>query len=295
MGPTASGKTTLAIKLAEKLPIDIISVDSAMIYRGMDIGTGKPNAAELKIAPHALIDILDPIESYSAAQFCQEAYSQMEQSIGQGRIPMLVGGTMMYFNALQQGLSQLPAADNVIREKLLAAAEQHGWQDMHARLQKLDPIAARNIHPNDSQRIERALEVIEVTGKAFSAQLIDRKSQLAGWEIKKFALAPANRDILHANIAKRFHAMLALGFIEEVNVLFQRKDLHIGLPSIRSVGYRQIWQFLAGELSKQEMIDKSIAATRQLAKRQFTWLRRWTDLQWLDSDNICSCLYISFI
>lgn len=324
MGPTAAGKTTLAIQIARQLPdpsnaildrpIDIISVDSAMIYRGMDIGTGKPSPAELQQAPHALIDILDPSESYSAALFCHDAYACMEKSIAAGRIPMLVGGTMMYFNALMQGLSDLPQADPQIRARLLAEAKQNGWQYMHNKLQQLDPATAARIHPNDPQRIQRALEVIEITGQPFSQQMQQLQKQphqihpanikqsatagtklpaattssnpLDGWQICKIALAPKSKQQLHDIIAARFHHMLDLGLIDEVATLYNRGDLHIGLPSIRSVGYRQVWQYLAGQHSREEMIDKAIVATRQLAKRQYTWLRRWPDLQWLDSTSL---------
>jgi tRNA dimethylallyltransferase len=283
MGPTAAGKTSLAMRVAKLIPVDIISVDSAMIYQGMDIGTGKPKSNELKMVPHALIDILDPKESYSAAQFCHDAYALMEQSINNKRIPMLVGGTMMYFNSLQQGLSTLPQANPQVRDALLKEGQQHGWKYLHDRLHQLDPIAAQHIHPNDPQRIQRALEVITITGRPFAQQLINKTELLKDWQIQKIVLAPTTRAQLHDFIALRFMQMLEQGFIEEVELLYKRNDLYIGLPSIRSVGYRQIWQYLAGQYTKQEMIDKSIVATRQLAKRQFTWLRKWTDLVWLDN------------
>ena len=289
MGPTASGKTALAIAISQQLPVDIISVDSALIYRGMDIGTGKPAAAILQTIPHALVNILDPAASYSAAQFCEDAYRCMQASIARGRVPLLVGGTMMYFHALQHGLSELPATNWSRRAELQQELAHYGSAVLHARLHRLDPVAAVKIHPNDPQRILRALEVIAATGRTFSSQLIERQQLLKDWRIKKIAVAPQARQTLHHHIEQRFYAMLEQGFVAEVAGLIERGDLHVGLPSMRAVGYRQIWQHLHGELSYQEMVTKSIAATRQLAKRQFTWARRWDDLLWQDSGTVDLC------
>ena len=285
MGPTAAGKTSLAIKLATQFPIDIISVDSAMIYTGMNIGTGKPNATELGLAPHALIDILDPSQIYSAADFCKAALHHMQQSHSNARIPVLVGGSMMYFKALQYGLSNLPAQNQELRDQILQQAAQFGWEHLHNKLAKLDLDTARRIHRNDSQRIQRALEIIYLTGMPMSESLNKHASPLAEWQIHLFALAPSTRATLHANIQARFNTMLQQGFIAEVQDLFKRSDLHINLPALRAVGYRQIWEYLNNHTSCTAMQDKVLAATRQLAKRQLTWLRSWDNLTWLESNN----------
>lgn len=284
MGPTASGKTALAIELAKKHPIDLISVDSAMIYKGMDIGTAKPAPEILKEFPHKLIDIKDPSEPYSVADFYHDARREIEASLAKGRIPLLVGGTMLYFNALRKGLSHLPEANEVIREQLLHEAQSLGWPALHKRLTKIDPIAADKIKPTDSQRIQRALEVYELTGKPLS-ELWQPGMEPLPYEILAFAIAPEDRKTLHDRIAKRFKQMISQGFVEEVAKLKERSDLSEKLPSIRCVGYRQIWQHLNGELSLDEAVEKSIVSTRQLAKRQFTWLRAWPDLTWLGSDR----------
>ncbi len=273
MGPTASGKTDLAVELVERLPFEIISVDSAMVYRGMDVGTAKPEPELLARAPHRLIDILDPVERYSAARFREDALREMAAITASGRIPLLVGGTGLYFRALEQGLSALPDADPQLRARLEAEAAREGWAALHLRLVQVDPEAAARIHPNDPQRLQRALEVYELTGRPLSELQRVRGVPLP-YRLAKIALVPAERSLLHRRIADRFEAMLASGLIEEVERLFRRPDLGPELPSIRSVGYRQVWGHLAGEYGREEMIQRGIAATRQLAKRQLTWLRR---------------------
>ncbi|WP_434341399.1 tRNA (adenosine(37)-N6)-dimethylallyltransferase MiaA [Motilimonas cestriensis] len=277
MGPTASGKTDLAIEIAQRMPCDVISVDSALIYRGMDIGTAKPTAEELVKAPHQLIDILDPSESYSAADFRRDALALMEQSISKGRTPLLVGGTMLYFKALLEGLSPLPEADTAIRAEIEQQAETLGWQALHDELMAIDPVAANRIHPNDPQRLSRALEVYRLTGKTLT-ELTKTKAPPLPYQVHQFALMSDDRQTLHQRIEQRYMKMLEAGFEDEVRALYARGDLHIDLPSMRSVGYRQMWQYLAGELSHQEMVYRGVVATRQLAKRQITWLRGWSDL-----------------
>jgi tRNA dimethylallyltransferase len=284
MGPTASGKTQLAIDLVQRLPCEIISVDSAMVYRGMDIGTAKPTAAVLKIAPHRLLNIRDPAEAYSAAQFCDDALREVEDIIAQGKIPLLVGGTMMYFRALQKGLSDLPSANAEIREKLTSEALQCGWPAMHERLVMIDPVAAQRIHPHDSQRIQRALEVYEISGKNLTSWQQQGAKSLFQYQVINLAVSPVDRAVLHERIAQRFAAMLAEGFMDEVQRLFQRGDLTLETPAIRSVGYRQAWEYLLGQYSFETMQEKAVIATRQLAKRQLTWLRHWPqELRWFDS------------
>lgn len=283
MGPTASGKTDLAIALRQELPVEVISVDSALIYKGMDIGTAKPSKAELALAPHRLIDILDPAESYSAMNFHSDALREMADITSQGKIPLLVGGTMLYYKALLEGLSPLPSADPTIRAEIEARAEQHGWAVLHQELVKIDPVAGARINPNDSQRINRALEVFYITGKTMT-ELTAQQGETLPYNILQFAIAPQDRAVLHQRIEQRFHKMIDLGFEEEVKRLFLREDLHINLPSIRCVGYRQMWEYLQGDISLDEAIFKGICATRQLAKRQITWLRSWQgELTWLDS------------
>lgn len=283
MGPTASGKTDLAVELARRLPCSIISVDSALVYREMDIGTAKPGPELLAEAPHRLIDILDPAESYSAARFRSDALREMEAIRAGGGIPLLVGGTMLYFRALAAGLSDLPAADPAVRARLEAELAAEGLAALHARLARVDPEAARRIHPNDPQRIQRALEVWELTGRPLSALWAEHATAQSGVEAVPLALAPARRAVLHERIEQRFHAMLAAGFEAEVERLRRRGDLHPGLPSMRSVGYRQVWSYLEGRIGHGEMVERGIAATRQLAKRQITWLRGWPGVNWVDS------------
>ena len=283
MGPTASGKTDLAIQLRQQLPVEVISVDSALIYRGMDIGTAKPSKAELALAPHRLIDICDPAESYSAANFRTDALREMQEIRAQGKIPLLVGGTMLYYKALLEGLSPLPSADEKVRSEIEAKAALIGWAGLHQELCKIDPISAQRINPNDSQRINRALEVFYLTGKTLT-QLTAQKGEALPYDILQFAIAPEQREVLHLRIEQRFHKMIELGFQREVEKLYRRPDLNENLPSIRCVGYRQMWEYLRGDYDHDEMIFRGICATRQLAKRQITWLRGWTSpIQWLDS------------
>ena len=283
MGPTASGKTDLAVRLRRRLPVEVISVDSALIYRGMDIGTAKPSKQELTHAPHRLIDILDPAESYSAMNFREDARREMAEITAQGKIPLLVGGTMLYYKALIEGLSPLPSADDALRAEIEEKATKFGWDALHERLREIDPIAAQRINPNDSQRINRALEVYYLTGKSLT-ELTEQKGEALPYHFLQFAIAPQERQILHQRIAQRFHQMIEAGFQAEVERLYRRSDLHPDLPSIRCVGYRQMWEYLRGDYDRDEMIFRSICATRQLAKRQITWLRGWKiPLQWLDS------------
>ncbi|MDO2948429.1 tRNA (adenosine(37)-N6)-dimethylallyltransferase MiaA [Aeromonas simiae] len=288
MGPTASGKTDLAMALTRALPCDIISVDSALIYRGMDIGTAKPSQAELAAAPHRLIDILDPAQSYSAADFRRDALREMADIAGRGRIPLLVGGTMLYFKALLEGLSPLPSADPQVRRQLEDEAARLGWQALHDELKRIDPVAGARIHPNDPQRLSRALEVYRISGKTLT-ELTLIQGEALPYRVSQFAIAPEERGELHRRIELRFDLMLAGGFEQEVRQLYQRGDLTPDLPSIRCVGYRQMWDYLAGEVGYDEMRYRGIVATRQLAKRQMTWLRGWPDVTWLTSgakDNV---------
>ena len=283
MGPTASGKTDLAIQLCQRLPVEVISVDSALIYKGMDIGTAKPSKEELALAPHRLIDILDPVESYSAMNFRDDALREMAEITAQGKIPLLVGGTMLYYKALIEGLSPLPSADENIRADIEQKAIQQGWAALHVELANIDPVSAARINPNDSQRINRALEVFYITGKSLT-ELTEEKGEALPYDVLQFAIAPQDRHILHERIEQRFHKMIELGFQAEVEKLYARGDLNINLPSIRCVGYRQMWEYLQGAYEHDEMIFRGICATRQLAKRQITWLRGWkTPVQWLDS------------
>ena len=283
MGPTAAGKTDLALALAARLPCDIISVDSAMVYRGMDIGTAKPSRAILERTPHRLIDIRDPAEPYSAAQFRLDALREMEAITARGRIPLLVGGTMLYFRALSRGLSDLPTADPALRARLNAEGEASGWASLHARLAGIDPTAARRIHPNDPQRIQRALEVYELSGSTATELYARPTAQSLPYKIVKLIVAPRDRILLRDRIAKRFQAMLREGLVAEVEVLRRRGDLDLEKPALRAVGYRQVWNYLEGKINCEEMGKSAIIATCQLAKRQFTWLRREPDALWLDS------------
>jgi tRNA dimethylallyltransferase len=281
MGPTASGKTELAIELHRRLPVELISVDSAMVYRGMDIGTAKPDAAERVAAPHRLIDICDPAEVYSAARFRDDALREMCEITESGRIPLLVGGTMLYFRALQYGLSELPQADSRVRARLERELDEVGLPGLHARLAQVDPVAAQRIHQNDPQRTLRALEVWEVSGQPLS-ELQAASGEGMPYRAIKLVRSPASRQELHARINRRFQQMLDSGFVAEVEGLVARGDLHPDLPSMRSVGYRQVWAWLRGEYDRDEMVARGQAATRQLAKRQMTWLRSETDAVWLD-------------
>lgn len=281
MGPTASGKTTLACALAERFPLDLISVDSALVYRGLDIGTAKPDAATLARFPHRLIDIRDPAQAYSAAEFRADALREMQIIAAAGRTPLLVGGTGLYFRALQYGLSALPAADAALRVDIALNAQTQGWPALHARLHELDAAAAARIKPNDAQRIQRALEVIALTGRPLSVQQ-GAVSAPFGFRVLKLALVPADRAALHSRIAERMDAMLAHGLLDEVRALRARGDLHAELPSMRAVGYRQAWQHLEDRFDAAQLRDRAVFATRQLAKRQLTWLRAELDARALD-------------
>jgi len=284
MGPTASGKTALAMALQEALPCDIVSVDSALIYREMDIGTAKPTQDELAKYPHRLINLRDATESYSAADFCRDALAEIAEIRSNNRIPLLVGGTMMYFKSLIEGISPLPTADPEIRKAIESEALAKGWQVLHDQLTEIDPVSAERIHPNDPQRITRALEVYRLTGNTLT-QLTQIKGDKLGGNVLQLAITPKERSTLHERIELRYQQMIDMGFEQEVVKLRTRGDLHQDLPSIRCVGYRQMWQYLDGEFDHDEMIFRGVCATRQLAKRQLTWLRNWPDLHWLTTDD----------
>lgn len=294
MGPTASGKTQIALELIKHLPLEIISVDSALVYRGMDIGTAKPDKTTLQHIPHHLIDIRDPAQSYSAAEFRHDALCVMADITARGKIPLLVGGTMLYFKSLLQGLAELPGTDPDIRAHIVAEAAQIGWPAMHSKLMAIDPDTASRLHPNHSQRIGRALEVFLMSGETMSALRAKQTTDALPYRTLQLAIAPKERDILYKRIEKRFYEMMHSGFMEEMETLYQRGDLTPELPSMRAVGYRQAWQYLAqrqphddklsGSLTREQMIEHAMIATRQLAKRQFTWLRSWQDLQWVYFD-----------
>lgn len=285
MGPTASGKTALATELVQHYNCEIISVDSALIYKGMDIGTAKPNAATLAIAPHRLISFIDPADSYSAADFRQDALRHMAEITAAGKTPLLVGGTMLYFKFLRDGAAQLPSSEPEVRERLLAEGTRDGWPALHARLALVDPESAERLNPMDSQRLMRALEVYELSGKTLSQFWAEQEQQLLPYNVTCLAVCPKDRAVLHERIALRFDQMLEQGFVDEVKALYQRADLNLNLPSIRCVGYRQAWEYLDGKYSYEEMRERGIIATRQLAKRQITWLRSWPDLHWLASEE----------
>ena len=284
MGPTASGKTALACELADRFPVELVSVDSALVYRGLDIGAAKPDAATLKRWPHALIDIRDPAQPYSAAEFRDDALAAMRSIAARGRVPLLVGGTGLYFRALQRGLSDLPEADPALRTRLGGEAARIGWPAMHARLAQLDPAAAVRIGPNDAQRLQRALEVIALSGRPLSELQRGGHGAVFPWRVLKLALLPGDRKPLHARIAERFDTMLAAGFLDELRALHARGDLHADLPAIRAVGYRQGWEHLDGCFDRAEFRERAIFATRQLAKRQITWLRSELDARSFDPE-----------
>jgi tRNA dimethylallyltransferase len=277
MGPTASGKTGVAVELVQQLPLEIISVDSALVYRHMDIGSAKPDAETLRIAPHHLIDIIEPDQAYSAAQFRGDALGLMAEITARGKIPFLVGGTMLYFKALREGLSDLPRADPELRAELEARAAKHGWPELHGELAKVDPEMAARLKPNDAQRIQRALEVHALTGEPMSALLGRQQKEAFPYRVLPIVLMPSDRAVLHRRIAERFDLMLEQGLIEEVEWLRVHYPLTAGMPSMRCVGYRQVWQYLEGELPRAELRDRGVFATRQLAKRQMTWLRTMGD------------------
>ncbi len=286
IGPTAAGKTELALALADALGAGIISVDSAQIYRGMDIGTAKPTPEVLARYPHALIDIRDPAESYSAAEFRTDAIREMRALLAAGRAPLLVGGTMLYFRVLADGIAELPPADPVVRAGIEALAAAEGWVAVHRRLAEVDPVSAARIRPTDPQRLQRALEVHILTGRPLSEHHREQPaSEPLPCRLRFLGVAPAERAVLHERIEARFREMLAQGFLEEVRVLHARGDLHPGLPSVRSAGYRQVWEHLEGRLRHEEMVERAIMATRQLAKRQITWMRSWKELEWISVDQ----------
>jgi tRNA dimethylallyltransferase len=283
MGPTGSGKSDLAVRLSEQLPFEIVSVDSALVYRGMDLGTAKPDAGLRARVPHHLIDIRDPAVSYSAGDFIGDALRVMQDIWQRGRQPLLVGGTMLYFHALSHGIAQLPAADIAVRAAIDVEAASSGWAALHEELRRVDPAAAARIHVNDPQRIQRALEVYRLTGETITNLQQRRMSVFTDVDVTEFAVAPLERRDLHTRIERRFNAMLAAGLLPEVRSLYERSDLSAEHPSMRAVGYRQLWQHLAGQSSLEEAKEQAIAATRQLAKRQLTWLRRRERAQWFDS------------
>jgi len=285
LGPTASGKSALAVELACQLGGEIISVDSSLVYRGMDIGTAKPSPELRAEIPHHLVDILDPSQAFSAGCFRRRALTLIDSISQRGRLPILAGGSMLYFHALLRGLAALPGADSGIRAQIDAEAARRGWAVLHERLLEVDPVAAMRIHPNDAQRIQRALEVYRLTGKPLSAWWAQEGSENLPFRVLKVAVAPGSRKELHRQIEHRFQGMLTQGLVEEVRVLWQRGDLDPSLPAIRSVGYRQVWQYLEGEYDVATMKEKAVIATRQLAKRQFTWLRRERDVLWLESGD----------
>jgi len=284
IGPTASGKTGLAMKLMAHFPIELISVDSALIYKDMDIGTAKPTADELAKAPHRLINFLDPSESYSAADFRKDALREMQEITEKGKIPVLVGGTMLYYRALENGLAVLPEADLEVRKKLSAEAEEKGWDFLHQRLVEVDPVAGKRIHPNDKQRIQRALEVYKLSGKTLTELHKEAQLDALPYRLMKIALIP-EREWIRDLAEKRFEMMMEQGFLEEVKALYAREDLHADLPAIRCVGYRQAWQYLDGKLDADEMKERAVIATRQLAKRQMTWMRSEPNIIKFDAKN----------
>ena len=294
MGPTASGKTDLAMYLYDQFPCELVSVDSVLVYRGMDIGSAKPDAQTLQRYPHHLIDMLDPAEPYSAARFRDDALALIEDITARGRVPLLVGGTMLYFKALAGGLASMPSADPVVRASIEAMALEQGWPAVHAALAQVDPASAERIHPNDPQRISRAYEVFLGSGitltqwheRQHAEKAADQTpgSGVLPYTVRYLAVAPRERSVLHERIAERFSLMLQQGLISEVEALHARGDLDVSMPSIRAVGYRQVWDYLEGQLSYEQMHERGVIATRQLAKRQFTWLRGWNEpIEWLDS------------
>lgn len=286
MGPTATGKTDLAIACAEQFDMDIISVDSALVYRDMDIGSAKPDAATLLRAPHKLVDILDPAEAYSAGRFREDALVEMEASVAAGKVPCLAGGTMLYFNTLQKGIANLPYSDPDIRQRLLNESQAKGAESMHSRLAEIDPESAQRLHPNDPQRVLRALEVYEISGKTLTSLWAEQNQQVLPYRVIKIALVPPDRVELRKRIEQRFDAMLVSGLIDEVKRLYDRGDLSLDTPSMRAVGYRQVWLYLSGQYDYATMREKAITATAQLAKRQMTWLRSETDCNYINPETL---------
>lgn len=285
MGPTSAGKTKLAVELCQHLPLNIVSVDSAMIYRCMNIGTAKPSAEILRIAPHRLIDICDPAESYSAARFRSDALVEIEDIHASNKIPLLVGGTGLYFRTLEHGMSQLPSASKQVRYQLASEALTKGWKAMHEQLAEIDPAAATRIHPNDPQRIQRALEVYALTGRSMSEHFSQATATPLSYKVIKIITTPKDRGVIHDQVKRRFLQMLEDGLIHEVKGLYERGDLTPAMPSMRLVGYRQVWRYLEGLLDYKQMVENAIVATRQLAKRQLTWLRREQDAHWFESQD----------
>lgn len=285
MGPTAAGKTDAAIALHERLGHELISVDSAMVYRGMNIGSAKPSAEELARAPHRLIDIRDPADPYSAADFREDALQEMRQISAAGSVPLLVGGTMLYFKRLVEGVANLPAADAAIRERLETQRQEEGLAGLHRTLAEVDAVSAARIHPNDPQRLMRALEVYYASGRPMSELWAEQQPETFPWRVLSVAIAPNDRALLHQRIAQRFETMLAEGLIDEVAALRKRHDVYLGLPSMKSVGYRQVWEYLDGAYDQSELVSRGVIATRQLAKRQLTWLRSWPSLNWIDAQQ----------
>ena len=295
MGPTASGKTSLAVDLVQQHPFQIVSVDSAQIYQQMNIGTGKPEKGVLDIAPHRLIDFIDPAVPYSASQFRSDAFREIDEILDVGDTPLLVGGTMLYFRVLRDGLADMPHADPEVRAEIEKLADEQGWEAVHRQLAAVDPDSAARIHPNDPQRIQRALEVYRVSGKtmtSFHAEMQAQQEAMLPYNLHFFAIQPEDRGVLHGQIETRFRQMLNEGLVDEVQALRSRGDLHHQLPSIKSVGYRQVWQHLDGEIDYDGMVEKSIIATRQLAKRQLTWLRSWPSLQSLNNSSTQSVQHV---
>jgi tRNA dimethylallyltransferase len=283
MGPTAAGKTDLAVEMVQQRACEIISVDSALIYQGMDIGSAKPDAATLAVAPHHLINICDPLEAYSVARFRTDALALMAQITARGKVPLLVGGTMMYYKVLMDGLAQLPESDPVIRAQLEQEIEEYGLESMHVGLCDIDPVAGARINAADTQRVTRAMEVFLLTGETLTTHWSRQEQQRLPYQVTSVGVWPADRAVLHQRIEQRYEIMLQQGFKHEVESLMARGDLHLDLPSMRCVGYRQMWQHLAGEYDEATMQFKGVVATRQLAKRQLTWLRSWPELQVFDS------------
>lgn len=292
MGPTGAGKTDLAIHLAERLPVEIVSVDSAMVYRGLDIGSGKPAPEILARHPHHLVDILDPSQSYSAGQFVRDAGRAIDDIFSRGRIPLLVGGTMLYFRALRRGLAELPTADPQVRAEIDAEGAARGWPALHADLARIDPQAAARIQPNDAQRIQRALEVFRLAGRPMSEIQMATAPPDARLKFSAIAWVPSDRERLYAAIEARFHRMMAEGLLDEVRKLCERGDLHERLPAIRSVGYRQLWEHLAGVDALESAVQRAIVATRHLARRQLIWLRSERGLDWFDSLDLAATAHI---
>ena len=295
LGPTAAGKTDLALTIAASLPIEIISVDSALVYRGMDIGTAKPEPEVLAQFPHHLVNIIEPSAHYSVGDFRRDALALMADITQRGKIPLLVGGTMLYFKALQEGLAVLPEADKAIRQHLDDEVEQFGLKYLHDRLTQIDPVSAKRIHPNDPQRLQRALEVYEITGKSLT-ELTEKSQSEIPYRLTKVILSPFDRSILHSRIEKRYQIMMEMGFLDEVKSLYERDDCHADLPAIRAVGYRQVWQHLAGDYDLDTSIEKAVIATRQMAKRQLTWLRAQDNTTWFDtSEGLAISQIMSFL